>query len=49
MLKEEIMNVRNQLNEMIEKGEKEEVIYKISKKLDELIMQYYAENVEEIG
>ena len=49
MLKEEIINVRNQLNKMIEKGEKEETIYQISKELDELIIKYYAENTEGIN
>jgi len=49
MLKEEIINVRNQLNKMIEDGEKEEVIYQVSKKLDELIIKYYAENTEKIN
>lgn len=44
MLKEEIINVRNQLNKLIEEGEKEEKIYQVSKKLDDLIIQYYAEN-----
>ena len=48
MLKEEIINVRNELNKMIENGEREETIYQISKKLDELIIQYYAENTEAI-
>ena len=41
MLKEEIMNARNELNKLIENGEKEEIIYKASEKLDKLIMEYY--------
>lgn len=48
MLKEEIINVRNQLNKLIEEGEKEETIYQVSRKLDELIIQYYSEEMEEI-
>lgn len=48
MLKEEIINVRNELNKMIENGEKEEVIYQVSKKLDELIIQYYVESKRNI-
>lgn len=46
MLKEEIINVRNKLNSMIEDGKKEEDIYEVSKELDKLIVQYYAENTE---
>lgn len=49
MLKEEIIMVRNKLNKMIEMGEKEEVIYKVSKELDELIIKYYAEGEKQIS
>ena len=41
MLKEEIMDIRNKLNKMIENGEKEEAIYKVSEELDKLIIKYY--------
>ena len=44
MLKEEIMNARNELNKLIENGEREEIIYKASEKLDKLIMEYYTKN-----
>lgn len=46
MLKEEIINVRNKLNNMIENKEKEEAIYEVSKELDKLIVEYYAENTK---
>ena len=46
MLKEEIIEVRNKLNKMIENGEKEESIYKVSEELDKLIVEYYAKNTE---
>lgn len=46
MLKEEIINVRNKLNNMIENGEKEEAIYEVSKELDKLIVEYYAKSSE---
>ena len=49
MLKEEIINTRNELNKMIEIGEKEEAIYEVSKKLDELIIKYYQQNTEGIN
>lgn len=45
MLKEEINEKRSILNKLIEKGESEEKIYKVSKELDELIVQYYANNL----
>lgn len=41
MLKEEINEVRNKLNNMIENGESEESIYKVSEELDKLIVKYY--------
>lgn len=47
MLKDEIIEVRNKLNKMIENGEKEETIYEVSKELDELIIEYYAEKTKE--
>ena len=46
MLKEEIIEVRNKLNKMIENGEKEESIYKVSEELDKLIIKYYAKYSE---
>lgn len=48
MLKEEINEVRNKLNNMIENGESEESIYKVSEELDKLIVKYYdAKNTNE--
>lgn len=49
MLREEINEVRNKLNKMIENGEKEEQIYKVSEELDKLIVKYYdAANTEDL-
>lgn len=46
MLKDEINEVRNKLNKMIENGEREEEIYKVSEELDKLIVKYYAKAEE---
>lgn len=41
MLKEEIINARNELNRLIENGENEAIVYKASEELDKLIIKYY--------
>lgn len=45
MVDEEIKNLRNKLNIMIQNGEKSELIYEVSKQLDELIVEYYKEQM----
>lgn len=45
MLNKEILRVREKLNNSIINGEEYEVIYKISIELDELITQYYKEEI----
>lgn len=47
MLKKEIIEVRNKLNKMIENGEKEEAVYKVSQELDKLIVEFYAKKIKE--
>lgn len=47
MVKEKIIEVRNKLNKMIEDGEKEEAVYKVSQELDKLIIEYYAKKIRE--
>ena len=47
MVKEKIIEVRNKLNKMIEDGEKEEAVYKVSQELDKLIVEYYAKEIKE--
>ena len=46
MLNEEICKLRNKLNESIVVGEDYSVIYQISIELDELIAEYYKQNVK---
>ena len=45
MIKDDIEKLREKLNIMIRDGEKPELIYEVSKKLDELIMEYYREQM----
>lgn len=45
MINDEIKNLRNKLNIMIQNGEKSELIYEVSKQLDELIVEYYKEQM----
>lgn len=45
MLNERICYLREKLNESIIKGEDYNIIYKLSIELDELIAQYYRNNV----
>jgi len=46
MINDEILKVREKLNESIINGEEYEKIYQISIELDELITQYYRETVK---
>lgn len=46
MLKKEIENVRSKLNKMIENGETEENVYKVSQELDKLIVEHYLEEMK---
>ena len=41
MLNDEICKLRNKLNKSIEEGADYDIIYKLSVKLDELIVKYY--------
>lgn len=41
MIEEEIIKLREKLNNSIENDEKYEIIYKLSIELDELIAKYY--------
>lgn len=45
MINDEIKNLRNKLNIMIQNGENSELIYEVSKQLDELIVEYYKEQM----
>ena len=45
MINDEIKQVRDKLNTMVENGEQPELIYEVSKELDELIIKYYKEQV----
>lgn len=46
MINKEILNLREKLNNSIINGEKYEVIYELSIKLDELITKYYKEKID---
>lgn len=46
MLNDEILKVREKLNESIINGEDYETIYKISIELDGLITEYYKEKIK---
>ena len=46
MVNKQILKLREKLNNSIINGEKYEVIYKLSVELDELITQYYKEQIE---
>ncbi len=46
MINDEILKLREKLNESIINGEDYEKIYQISVELDELITQYYRETVK---
>lgn len=46
MIDDEILRVREKLNESIINGEDYETIYKISIELDGLITQYYKEKIK---
>ena len=46
MVNKQILKLREKLNNSIINGEKYEVIYKLSVELDELITQYYKEQLE---
>lgn len=46
MINKEILNLREELNNSIINGEKYEVIYELSIKLDELITKYYKEKID---
>ena len=41
MINEDIKKLRNKLNIMVKDGEQPELIYEVSKELDELIIEYY--------
>ena len=45
MINDDINKLRDKLNTMVENGEQPELIYEISKELDELIIKYYKEQV----
>ncbi len=45
MVNKQILKLREELNNSILNGEKYEKIYKISIELDELISQYYREEI----
>jgi hypothetical protein len=46
MVNKQILKLREKLNNSIINGEKYEVIYKLSVELDELITQYYKEQID---
>ncbi len=46
MLNNQILKLREELNDSIINGENYEVIYKISTELDELISKYYKEKID---
>ena len=46
MENKQILKLREKLNNSIINGEKYEVIYKLSVELDELITQYYKEQID---
>ena len=46
MVNNQILKLREKLNNSIINGEKYEVIYKLSVELDELITQYYKEQID---
>lgn len=43
MINEDINKLRDKLNTMVKNGEQPELIYEVSKELDELIIKYYKE------
>lgn len=45
LINDEINKVREKLNIMIENGEQPDEIYEVSKELDELIIEYYKEQI----
>ena len=46
MVNKQILKLREELNNSIINGEKYEIIYKLSVELDELITQYYKEQID---
>ncbi len=46
MLNDEICKLRNKLNESIVTGKDYSIIYQLSLELDELIAEYYKQNVK---
>ena len=46
MVNKQILKLREKLNNSIINGEKYEVIYKLRVELDELITQYYKEQID---
>ena len=46
MLNDEICKLRNKLNESIVTGKDYDIIYQLSLELDELIAEYYKQNVK---
>lgn len=46
MINKQILKLREELNNSIINGEKYEIIYKLSVELDELITQYYKEQID---
>ena len=46
MVNKQILKLREKLNNSIINGEKYEVIYNLSVELDELITQYYKEQID---
>lgn len=45
MINKQILNLREQLNNSIINGEDYEIIYKLSIELDELITEYYKQEI----